>query len=104
MRLSTQYMEIPISSGALVWNLGLTAAYGMLIYFARTKLDELKETQTLLAATREEVARNSITRAEFNDGMRSITDRLNALNDTIARNGCLSPQHQHHIPQGRLGA
>jgi basic membrane lipoprotein Med (substrate-binding protein (PBP1-ABC) superfamily) len=51
----------------------------------KAKLDELKETRTLLAATREEIARHSITRQEFNEGMRTITDRIDILTQHIAR-------------------
>lgn len=68
-----------------MWNLALTAAYGGLWYFVRGKLDDLKETQTLLAATREEVARHSITRQEFNEGMRNITARLDIVTVQLSR-------------------
>lgn len=68
-----------------VWNAALTGVVGLLMYFMRGKLDELKEARLLLAATREEFARNSISRAEFNEGLRTITGRIDVLTGLVAK-------------------
>lgn len=68
------------------WNLLLTGMLGVMWYFIRGKFDELKAlheeinvVRTSVAATREEMARSSLTRDEFRNGMDAITKRLDEL-------------------------
>lgn len=77
-----------------LWNLVLTALLGVTWYFVRGKLDELvalrvelANQRNLLAETREEMARSTITRQEFSEGMKDIRDRLEHLRTQLVRNG-----------------
>lgn len=74
-----------ITDGAVAWNALLTAGYAILIYFVRGKFDEITELRSLLAATREDIARNSITRTEFSDGLKSVMDRIDNLSAMLAK-------------------
>ena len=65
-------MEIPI------WNAVLTAVIGLVVYFMKSKFEEVDRLEVLLNKTREEVARDHITRAEFHRDMEKLMDRLDA--------------------------
>jgi len=42
---------------AALWNVGLTAALGFIVWWAKNQHDELKRVQILLNRTREEMAK-----------------------------------------------
>lgn len=56
----------------MVWNLILSAVVGVLGFMLKGKIDELNRLGILLNRTREEIARDHVTRAEMN----VIVDRL----------------------------
>ena len=56
----------------MVWNVILTAVIAIMGFFLRGKIDELDRLGILLTRTREEVAREHVTRSEMN----TLVDRL----------------------------
>lgn len=63
----------------MVWNMVLTALVALLGFVVREKFLELNRLGILLNRTREEVARDHITRAEFRSDMRELLERLDRL-------------------------
>lgn len=51
----------------MVWNVFLTAVVGIMGFFLKSKMDELNRLGILLNRTREEVAREHVTRREVDD-------------------------------------
>ena len=51
----------------LVWNVVLTGLVGIMGFMLRTKMEELNRLGILLNKTREEVARDHVTRREVDD-------------------------------------
>jgi hypothetical protein len=48
----------------MLWNIALSAIVGVMVFMLKGKFDELQRISILLNKTREEVARDHITRAE----------------------------------------
>ena len=67
----------------LVWNMVLTGIVAVLGFVMKEKFEELKRLGILLNKTREEVARDHITRAEVREDMRQLLDRLERLDQKI---------------------
>ena len=75
----------------MVWNVVLTALVGMMGFMLKSKFDELHRIGILLNRTREEVARDHITRAEVKQDLQAIREhfddgfqRLEAKIDKLA--------------------
>jgi hypothetical protein len=69
-----------------VWNTILTLLIGVVGFFMSAKFKELDRISILLNKTREEVARDHITRAEFRQDMKELIerfDRIEAKIDTL---------------------
>ena len=64
---------------ALIWNTILTVLLGVVAFFMANKFKELDRLSILLNRTREEIARDHITRAEFRADMKALFDRFDAL-------------------------
>jgi len=56
----------------MIWNVILTAVVGVMGFLFKGRIDELDRVSILLNKTREEVARDHVTRAEMN----TLVDRL----------------------------
>lgn len=67
----------------LVWNMVLTGIVAVLGFVVKEKFAELHRLGILLNRTREEVARDHITRAEVREDMRQLIDRLEKLDQKI---------------------
>lgn len=67
----------------MVWNMILTGLVGVLGFVVREKFGELNRLGILLNRTREEVARDHITRAEFRADMRELLERFDRLEAKI---------------------
>ena len=67
----------------LVWNMVLTGIVAILSFVVKEKFAELQRLGILLNRTREEVARDHITRAEVREDMRQLIDRLEKLDQKI---------------------
>jgi hypothetical protein len=73
----------------MIWNIILTAIVGLLGYIVKEKFAELTRINILLNKTREEVARDHITRSEFRADVQQLLDRFDRLErklDTLAHN------------------
>lgn len=71
----------------MVWNVILTAIVALLGYIVKEKFAELSRISILLNKTREEVARDHITRTEFRADMQQLLDRFDRIErklDTLA--------------------
>ena len=64
---------------AIIWNTILTVLLGVIAYLMASKFSELDRISILLNKTREEVARDHITRAEFRQDMSKLFDRFDML-------------------------
>lgn len=56
----------------MIWNIVLTAVVGIMMFLLKGKFDDLARISILLNKTREEIARDHVTRAEMN----VIVDKL----------------------------
>ena len=63
----------------LVWNIVLTAIVALLGFVLKEKFAELNRLGILLNRTREEVARDHITRTEFRADMQQLLDRFDRI-------------------------
>ena len=62
----------------MIWNVILTAIVALLGFIMKEKFAELNRLGILLNKTREEVARDHITRAEVHRDMEKIMERFDA--------------------------
>tara|TARA_R110000803_G_scaffold141708_3_gene208102 strand:+ start:521 stop:769 length:249 start_codon:yes stop_codon:yes gene_type:complete len=68
-----------------VWNVLLTVSIGTTAYFIKSKAEELLRLQVLLNKTREELAKEYVTKTEHHNNMNRIIDRLEALDAKLDR-------------------
>ena len=69
----------------LLWSAALTGLLGIIGWIMRSQYAETQRMQVLLNKTREEMARDYMTRAEANSDMNRIIDRLEALDAKLDR-------------------
>jgi len=69
----------------LVWNMVLTGIVAVLGFVVKEKFAELQRLGILLNRTREEVARDHVTRAEVRADAQMLLDRLDRLEQKIDR-------------------
>jgi hypothetical protein len=62
-----------------LWNLALTILIGAVAFFMTSKFKELDRLSILLNRTREEIARDHITRAEFRADMKQLFERFDSI-------------------------
>lgn len=67
----------------MVWNLLLTVVVAIMGFFLKGKIDELDRLGILLNKTREEVARDHVTRAEVNVMVDRLGDRIDRAVDRL---------------------
>ena len=60
----------------MVWNIVLSAIVGIMAFLIKGKFDELQRLSILLNRTREEVARDHITRAEVRADLEKIREHF----------------------------
>jgi hypothetical protein len=60
----------------LIWNIVLSAVVGLMGFFLKGKIEELDRIGILLNKTREEVARDHVTRVEMNTMIDKLGDRF----------------------------
>ena len=68
---------------SVIWNTILTVLLGVLAYLMVSKFSELDRLNILLNKTREEMARDHITRAEFRADMNQLMDRFDRIERKI---------------------
>lgn len=67
----------------MVWNIALSAIVALMGFFVKGKFDELQRISILLNRTREEVARDHITRAEVRADLEKIREHFDAGFDRL---------------------
>ena len=67
----------------MLWNAALSAIIAVMAFLLKGKFDELDRLSILLNRTREEVARDHITRQEFRADMAQLLDRFDRLERKI---------------------
>ncbi len=67
----------------MIWNVVLTAIVALLGFIVKEKFAELQRISVLLNRTREEVARDHITRTEFRADMQQLMERFDRLERKI---------------------
>jgi hypothetical protein len=60
----------------MVWNIVLTAVVGLMGFLLKSRFDELSRISILLNRTREEVARDHITRREVDDRVEKLVTHM----------------------------
>jgi predicted O-methyltransferase YrrM len=69
----------------MLWNIALTGALGLVSWFARTMWAEQQRLSILLNRTREEIAKEYVTKVEVHNDINRIVDRLEALDAKLDR-------------------
>jgi hypothetical protein len=67
----------------LIWNIVLTGLVGVMAFVVKEKFAELSRLSILLNKTREEVARDHITRAEVRADMAKIVEHVDNRFDRL---------------------
>jgi hypothetical protein len=71
-----------------IWNILLSAALGVIGYVLKDKSDELKRIDILLNKTREEIAKEYVTKVDVHLDINRVLDRLDRMEaklDTFIR-------------------
>jgi hypothetical protein len=69
----------------MIWNIVLSAGLGLIGWVLRDKSDELKRVTILLNRTREEVAKEYVTKVEVHADINRVLDRLDRLDEKLDR-------------------
>ncbi len=69
----------------MLWNVFLTGALGLISWFARTMWAEQQRLSILLNRTREEVAKEYVTKMEVHADINRVLDRLDRLDEKLDR-------------------
>ena len=67
----------------MVWNMLLSGVVALMGFLLKGKFDEISRLGILLNKTREEVARDHVTRSEFRADMQQLLDRFDRLERKI---------------------
>jgi hypothetical protein len=76
----------------MVWNIVLSSVVAVMGFLLKGKFDEISRLGILLNRTREEVARDHITRSEFRADMQQLMDRFDRLERKI--DNLKAPNHE----------
>ena len=63
----------------MIWNAVLSVLLGIMGFIIKDKFAEIQRLNILVNRTREEIARDHITRAEFRQDMKQLFDRFDQL-------------------------
>jgi hypothetical protein len=69
----------------MLWNVILSAIVGVMVFMLKGKFDELQRISILLNRTREEVARDHITRAEVRADLEKIREHFDSGFDRLEK-------------------
>jgi hypothetical protein len=69
----------------MLWNVGLTGALALVGWFAKTMWAEVQRLNILLNRTREEVARDYVTKHEVHTDINRVIDQLKRLDEKLDR-------------------
>ena len=69
----------------MLWSGGLTALIGIIGFILRNYVAELQRIQILVNRTREEMAKEYVTKAEVHADINRVLDRLERLDEKLDR-------------------
>jgi len=69
----------------VIWNIILSAGMGLLTWVLKEKSDELSRVTILLNRTREEIAKEYVTKTEVHADINRVLDRLDRLDEKLDR-------------------
>ena len=69
----------------IIWNIILTLIVMPLAWWIRTSHDEIRRQDILLNKTREEIARDYVSKREFQEDLNRILDAIQKLSDKLDR-------------------
>jgi hypothetical protein len=69
----------------MLWSLGLSAALGLVSWVLRNHVEEQKRLQILLNRTREEIAKEYVTKVEVHGDFNRVIARIDTLDQKIDR-------------------
>lgn len=69
----------------VLWNIVLSGALALIGYQFKTHINDLKRIEILLNKTREEVAKDYVTKAEVHADINRVLDRLERLDEKLDR-------------------
>lgn len=69
----------------MIWNFVLSAGLGLVSWLLKAAYEEVRSLQVLLNRTREEMAKEYVTKAEVHADMNRVILRLEALDGKIDR-------------------
>jgi hypothetical protein len=69
----------------MLWNVALTGVLAVVSWFAKTMWAEQQRLNILLNRTREEVARDYVTKSEVHADINRVLDRLERLDEKLDR-------------------
>ena len=70
-------------SSYIIWNAIITLVLGPILYSIRQNSSEAKRLDILLNKTREEIAKEYVTKDELKDDMKNVMDRLEKLDEKL---------------------
>ena len=68
-----------------LWNVGLTAGFGFIVWWAKSQRDELGRVTILLNRTREELGRDYVSKADSNQVLLQIMNKFDRIEEKIDR-------------------
>lgn len=68
-----------------LWNVGLTAALGFVVWWAKTQHEELRRVQILLNRTREDIAKEYVTKSDSSEVLSQIMNKFDRIEEKIDR-------------------
>lgn len=66
-----------------IWNAGLSLLTGLLLFWLKMSTDEVKRIQILLNRTREEIAKEYVTKADVHSDINRVLVRLDRLEEKL---------------------
>ena len=69
----------------MIWNIVLSAVLGLISWVLKEKSDELSRVTILLNRTREEIAKEYVTKTEVHADINRVLDRLDRLDEKLDR-------------------
>ena len=69
----------------IIWNVFITLVLAPLMYSIRQNSSELKRQDILINKTREEVAKEYVTKIEVKEDMQNLIDRFDRLDEKMDR-------------------
>ena len=67
----------------MLWSLGLSAALGLIGWVLKNHVEEVKRIQILLNRTREEVAKEYVTKVEVHADINRVLSRIDVMDNKI---------------------